>query len=275
MALTVLTAFAEGKFETKKYKISDFRHRTTYVVLPGNEMTDAMLRTELQMVWNLSPYEFCSIDEFNASKTNPENYFMVFVDSTFKNERHDDGVSALAVYKGSDQAKDGVDGLYLVASMPVCSAEDPDGREVIFMRNLIIILQDQISDMLQREFNVSSRPVVDLNTSMKKWTKRCAIAMEDMASVPSSETVSKYSDINIDFVDHAAIDAYVQTGADMLVGYVVAPEHPNSGAMCYCMLMDASTGELMYIVKRPVSIRKPKGFIEADLAAFSRHAPKK
>lgn len=272
--MTVLSAFAGGKFETKKFKIADFRHRTMNVVLSGNEITDALLRTELQRVWTLSPYEFCSIEEFNITKNNPEYYFMMIVDSRFKDERHDDGVTELSVFKGDPDAGKGVAGLYSVASMPMCPADDPDGRELIFLRSLIHILQNQIEGIMSRDINLVSDPVVDLRTRMQKWDKRCAIAMEDMAAVPSSELVAKYSAMNIDFVDHDAIDAYIDTGADVLVGYVVAPQEPKNGAQCYCMIIDAASSNLLYIVKRPVSLRKPKGFVEADLVAMTRHAKK-
>ena len=276
LLLGVLPVFAGGEFETKKYKISDFRHRTTYVVLSGNAIVDAVLRSEFQRVWTLSPYEFSTIEDFNVSKKNPESYFLLLVDSRFRNERHDNGIMDLSLFKGDPAATgEGVEGLYHVASMPLCAAEDPDGRELIFLPCLINILQQQILNIMDKDFNLVSEPQVEMSTRMQKWDKRVAIAVEDMAATPSEELKAKYSAMNVDFVNHSTIEDYVTTGADALVGYVVAPNEPQAGASCYCMIIDASKGELLYIVKRAASLRKPKGFIEADLVAFSRKARKK
>ena len=118
LLLGVLPVFAGGEFETKKYKISDFRHRTTYVVLSGNAIVDAVLRSEFQRVWTLSPYEFSTIEDFNVSKKNPESYFLLLVDSRFRNERHDNGIMDLSLFKGDPAATgEGVEGLYHVANL--------------------------------------------------------------------------------------------------------------------------------------------------------------
>ena len=59
------------------WKLSDFATRTMKVVLSGNHFIDPVLREALNNTWSLSPFEFCSMDEFNALKNNEEYYFML------------------------------------------------------------------------------------------------------------------------------------------------------------------------------------------------------
>ena len=66
--LMCLGAMAQGRIETKKFRISDFSDRITKVVMTGNEFIDAALRQEVMNRWTLSPYEFCTLAEFEANK---------------------------------------------------------------------------------------------------------------------------------------------------------------------------------------------------------------
>jgi hypothetical protein len=58
-------------------KISDFPQKVTKVVLHGNEFYDAILKEEIALRWRVSPYEFCTMEEFEALKTDSRYYFLI------------------------------------------------------------------------------------------------------------------------------------------------------------------------------------------------------
>ena len=71
--LLPLLASAQAQINTKKVKIADFTEKTTKIVLTGNDFYDIKLRKEITAGWTLSPYEFCTLEEFNSLKTS-DNY---------------------------------------------------------------------------------------------------------------------------------------------------------------------------------------------------------
>ena len=68
-----LVAGAQAQINTKKVKISDFTEKITKVVLSGNSFFDSYFQEEISSRWRVSPYEFCTLEEFETLKTD-DNY---------------------------------------------------------------------------------------------------------------------------------------------------------------------------------------------------------
>ena len=63
------TAFGQAQIDTKKVKLADFTQKITKVVLTGNMLHDAALKREVAARWSASPYEFCTLTEFDELKS--------------------------------------------------------------------------------------------------------------------------------------------------------------------------------------------------------------
>ena len=63
-SFTGTDAAAQAKFTTRKEKLSDLMYKTTKVVLTGNELLDESFKEEVIRRWRITPYEFCTFDEF-------------------------------------------------------------------------------------------------------------------------------------------------------------------------------------------------------------------
>ena len=70
---------AQAQINTKKVKIEDFTEKTTKVVLTGNLFFDQVFKEEIRNRWRISPYEFCSLEEFGKLKTDGNYYFLMIV----------------------------------------------------------------------------------------------------------------------------------------------------------------------------------------------------
>ena len=79
-------ALAQGKIETKKYKIRDLQEKITKVVMTGNDLRDGALRQDIVERWKLSPFEFCTLQEFEALKKSADYYFLLTVTGQFGGE---------------------------------------------------------------------------------------------------------------------------------------------------------------------------------------------
>ena len=73
-----LMASAQAQINTKKVKISDFTQKVTKVVLNGNDFFDITFQEEITARWRISPYEFCTLEEFEQLKGNDNYYFLTY-----------------------------------------------------------------------------------------------------------------------------------------------------------------------------------------------------
>ena len=117
--LAPVSASGQAKINTKKVKIADLATRTTKVVTGSGGIVDSALRDEVSARWRISPYEFCTVEEYNSLKDNPDYYFLLIARSDEKKYR---GMLTLTLMKGGkakaeDPQKRPVD----VASLPLCS----------------------------------------------------------------------------------------------------------------------------------------------------------
>ena len=79
-----LIAGAQAQINTKKMKIGDFTEKVTKVVLTGRGFYDAALKNEVAANWRVSPYEFCTLEEFEKLKYYDDYYFLITVSGQFK-----------------------------------------------------------------------------------------------------------------------------------------------------------------------------------------------
>ena len=76
LACTSLQAGAQMKLYTRTFRIQDFKSRTTKVVLDGPAELRSALREEVTALWTASPYEFCTLPQYEKSKADPDYYFV-------------------------------------------------------------------------------------------------------------------------------------------------------------------------------------------------------
>ena len=136
-----LIAGAQAQINTKKMKIGDFTEKVTKVVLTGRGFYDAALKNEVAANWRVSPYEFCTLEEFEKLKYYDDYYFLITVSGQFKKE-NSPGIDFLTLIKGGNGASGGINGLLEVVTIPIAPSEDPSGREFVFLPAFLNIIQN-------------------------------------------------------------------------------------------------------------------------------------
>ena len=264
-ALLPALAWGQAQINTKKMKIADFTQKITKVVLTGNEFFDMALQNEITMGWRISPYEFCTMEEFEEYRTSDEFYFLVSVDGKFRKDNIPT-ISYLTLVKGGQGAKEGIDKMLEVVSMPVASAQSPSGREFVFLPALLEIIQNYTLASMENDVNAYG----GLGTITQKIEKgsgfMAVFTKEDICpSVYDMEKVEFFDD-ELFITDENKADSYMLDRADnTLVGYVVAPSEPMPGATYYKMLINARTYQLYYFAQDKVSRKEGAGFMPADI----------
>ena len=123
VTLMPIMALAQAQIDTKKMKIADFPEKVTKVVLTGNDFFDQALQEDVAATWRESPYEFCTMEEFESLKTDDNFYFLITTKDQFRRESAP-GIQFMSLLKGGPKAANGIGEMLEVAAMPIASAEE-------------------------------------------------------------------------------------------------------------------------------------------------------
>lgn len=236
--LTACTlASAQGKIYTRKAKLADFPTRTTKVVASSSNLLELAFREEVSTRWRISPFEFCSPEEFKAQANDNSIYFLYI--------GHHDGVSHLVLYKGGkEDEKESMKKPFEVVRIPISSSGSPSGRELMLMGAFIDIMQAFIEDAM-----ISDKAAY----SGLKWYNGRSLRNMRVYTDPDS-----------------ADAAYMQGEPDALVGVCIAPHSPEDGSRCFKMLISADTHELYYFKSARFDSPEDAVFSEREKKKFTR-----
>ena len=267
--LLPLATFAQAEITTKKNKISDFTEKITKVVLTGDVLFDACLKDEISARWRVSPYEFCTLKEFNEHKGNDNYYFLISTKGQFKTEG-EPGIRFLTLVKGGSAADNGINQMLEIVSLPIASAEDPSGRELTYLPAFITIIQKYTLDSIDHDLNA----YVGLSNYTKNLadtrSKNIAIAETDLDAGISQEEKEMYLINGLGSADENTVDKhFTQQTPNTVVSYVAAPSSPHPGSYCYKMLIDTQTYQLYFFRKHRITSKTGAGFANYDLRSLS------
>lgn len=262
--LLPMMVWGQAQIDTKKMKISDFTQKITKVVLTGNPFHDACLESEVAAKWRVSPFEFCTLAEFDQLKTDDNYYFLLTTKGQFKKES-EPGLVFLTLVKGGKDVKS-IDDMFEIVTFPYASADDPSGREMVFLPTILDIIQNHTLDSMEKDISgYTGLPNYTMNIS-KSGDMTVVFSENDLSAGITPEIKNMYFDSDILVLDENEADRYVSPEkVNTLVSYVVYPTSAKSGSYCYKMLIDPQTSKLYYFRKHRITKKVGPGFLAEDL----------
>ena len=259
-------AFGQAQINTKKVKLGDFTQKITKIVLSGNEFMDNALKDEVTARWRISPYEFCTLAEFERMKTSEDYYFLLITKGQFKKDSAPT-IQFLTLVKGGKGAADGIDSMLEVVSMPIAPAQFPSGREILYLPAFLNIIQGYTLDSMEKDTNAYGGLGNYSGNIMNSKDFRIVLSNEDLAVSEEflDENATMFEE-DMTIADVEETDALMADNApNTLVSYVVAPFDPQPGAYCYKMLIDTQNHKLYYYKRHKISQKSGPGFLKDDL----------
>ena len=263
--LPVLT-WGQAQINTKKVKIGDFTQKITKVVLSGNEFIDTAFKDEVTARWRISPYEFCTLDEFNNMKNSDEYYFLIITNGQFKKDLSPT-IQFMTLIKGGKGSDQGIDGMLEIVSLPIASAQFPSGREITYIPAFLDIIQDYTLDSMEKDANAYGGLTNYTANIVRSEDMKIAFSKDDLAvSLDSLEEGTDSFGKDMLIMEEEEADALMADGAEgTIVSYVVAPFEPQNGMYCYKMLIDTQNHKLYYYKKHKITDKAGPGFLKDDL----------
>lgn len=268
-------AGAQAQINTKKVQLEDFMEKVTKVVLNGNTFYDASLKDEIATRWRISPYEFCTLEEFEELKDNDNYYFLLLTKGQFRKETAP-GLQFITLVKGGKGSEKGIDGMLEVITIPFASAEYPSGRELVFLPALIDIIQEHTRKSMEKDINAYGGLGNYSVNLAKSGDMSIVFSEDDLSRMVTDDIIERKFDEDMMITDEDSADQYmIDNAPGTLVSYVVAPSEPVQGSYCYVMLIDSQTHKLYYCRKHRISRSISVGFTPEDLEKITAHRAKK
>ena len=263
--LLPLAMSAQAQINTKKTKIEDFTEKTIKVVTSGNMFFDQALKDEVMNRWRISPFEFCTLEEFETLKTDDSYYFMIVTKDRFKREK-EAGLAYISILKGGPAAEKGLNRMLNVVSIPIMSVKNPSGREFIVLPAILDILQVHITRSMEKDL-VAYGGLGNYTMNISSTDDMNILFVEEDLSDEITEDVRNVyfkngmMSVDMDTADMAMEEYLPRT----IVSFTVAPDEAGKGSYCYKMLIDAKTHNLYYFRKHRITKRFGKGFLLEDI----------
>ncbi len=267
LAVTTLSTDVLGQAQiyTRKEKLKDITAKTLKVVMTGEDAMDESLKQSVAMAWTLSPYEFCSNEEFGKIKGSDKYYFLLVVKGRQRKES-EPGIDLLTIVKGGAGADKSIDDMLEVVSFPLRAAVDPSGREFTLLPAFLAIMQDHAKNLIESE--VKAYSAIGAKDSKKLRMKQIYFNEDDFAPQVDEKLIESL-DEDVFIKDEEDVDDVFSNGVfNAVVSYVVAPSEPVSGSVCYKMLIGADDHRLYWYKKHTISPRLGAGFLESDLRSI-------
>ena len=263
--LLSLMAWGQAQIDTKKVKISDFTQKITKVVLTGNMFYDGSLKSEIAAKWHVSPFEFCTMQEYEALKGDDNYYFLLTVQGQFRKES-EPGLTFLSLVKGGKNASEGIDEMLEIVSFPLASAEDPTGREYVFLQAVLDIIQNYALDSMENDINAyTGLPNYTMNIT-KSGDMTIVFSEKDLSGEVTPQVRNQCFDEKVLVLEEEEADEYMSPEkSSTLVSYVVAPTSGKAGSYCYKMLIEPQTNTLYYFRKHKITKKAGPGFLAEDI----------
>lgn len=270
-ALIPMMAGAQAQINTKKVKIADFPQKVTKVVLSGNDFFDLALQEDVAATWRVSPYEFCTLEEFETLKSDENYYFLITTKDRFKRESAP-GIQFMSLVKGGAEAEKGIGEMLEVVSMPIASAEDPSGREFAFLQAFLDIIQNHALASIESDAVGYTGLTYHTDNIKDCGDKRIVFAEGDVSTQITKDVKNNYFDKNIHIITEENADRFISNVVPKtLVSIVIAPTGAPTGSYCYKMLVDSETHRLFYFRRHRITKKDGAGFLEEDIKKIASH----
>ena len=266
--LTIIPAdlFGQAQIYTRKEKLKDITTKTVKVVMTGDEILDEALKQSVTSTWTMSPFEFCTQEEFNKIKSDSKFYFLIVVKGQQRKES-EPGIDLLTMVKGGEGSDKSINDMLEVVTFPLRSAVDPSGREFVLLPAFLSIMQEHAQGLTSSE--VKAYSTVGATDSKKLRMKQIYFYEEDFSPTLDEKVVeSMDEDIFVKDDEQEVDDIFTNGTFNAVVSYVVAPTEPVNGSVCYKMLIGADDHKLYWYKKHRISARQGAGFLDADLKAI-------
>ena len=263
---SVLTLNAQAPFPNRD-EIRQFMDSKTCVVLESNQFStyNVLIRRAVETYWNITPYEFINVDEFEKRQRDPAYSFIVLTQTSYERDRSGARYNFLNLLQGKNVSALG--NLPEICAIPLSFVNDDEDDYSYKLGAILFFIQEHAKKISENPSITGRRYLryYNVNTPQVKQ-KTVLVKADDLA--PAISTIGQIRAIyphSIEIVDEEAIiKAIEEKTPNTLILHMVGPGNRNAG-ICFKMLIGADDSDMYYYHQHNITRSVPNGLLPADL----------
>jgi hypothetical protein len=256
-----------------KDEIKQFMASKTCVVLESNPFSfyNKYITDAVKTYWNITPYEFIDVKEFNIRQLKPAYSFIVLTETNFERDKSNGLYNFINLLQGKKVDKLGE--LPEICAIPLSFAGEDDmgynyklGVILSFMQKHAQMISEDPSLTGRRYLNYYNKFVPEVNK------KTILVKQEDLS--PGISTIQRikaiyHYDIKIVTEDEIA-EAITKKTPNTLVLHKVGPVGERKSGYCFKMLIGVDDSNMYYYNHHLIDAKNPNGLLDSDLKRLAR-----
>lgn len=272
--LLLSLSFSSGVFAQKfiretRNTFTGFGAKITKVVIPSNTLPDMVLRDAVNKGWRISPFEFCTVEEYERLKGDTSYFFLMRVDGRYKKDL-EPKIEYLTLLQGGPEVKRGTYNNKNIITLPIQEAEDVSGANLHLLPIYIDVIQNHIYK-IQKDVTLAFKGnsfYADRVTEVKD--KKLLVAAEFLSFTPAETEIQDLFKGKAQLVSQEDVeDAVMANKENTVVTILIKPRGNSRGSYCYKMLIGTDSHELLFFRRHKISLLLPAGFTREDIRKIS------
>ena len=267
---TLLLIFSTNVFgqrflaETRE-TFDHFGRHITKVVIPSTTLPDMSLRDAVEKGWKISPYEFCTMEEYEEIKMDNNYFFLMRVDGKYRREM-EPGLEYITLIRGGAEIRSGMYSSHDIITLPLQPINDWSGTYLNLLPAYIEIFQNHIY-RVQKDITLAFKgDVIYSDRVGESVGKMLMFSLDVLGFDTDDEEMELLFRGHINMVSSEDIEeAIVNNRADCVVPVTIAPDTPGNSSYSYKILIDTGSHELLFYRRHRITNRLPSGFTREDM----------
>lgn len=269
--IILLVSIVEAQIVSPKLEnINKLKKTTTFIVLEDNPFLqfDAYIKQLSEKNWDITPYKFININEFEKICTNPNYSFLLIVDGEYTLGTKRLNVDLLTLVLGDKSGN--INKMTEIISVPL-STLDEDGEYEVDYGYKIIGIVNAINHLLKniteeiKSINDFSQYLSENKEKVKKYT--LLIDKQSVANdINTEQTLKKYYSHDIRLSEQTTINEAINVQKS---NHAFVHTIGKLGNYSIQFIIDCQTGEILYNSYRLANNSNQLGLTKEDLKAIN------
>jgi hypothetical protein len=253
--------------------IEKFLKTKTWVVYEDNPFIEynTVIEKTMQSEWNLTPYGFISITDFETMRRDPDYSFLVLTEVFFEKDRSQTHYDFLSILLGGSYY--GINDMPEVCLLPLSYADADEATYIFKLPALLRYMQGFIEGFANDPGFLEGKGLHLFNKFNAELKDKTILMMEqDLAyDLRALENLEKIYPFSIDLVDMTRMEEAIMSGDENVVLlHKVGPGINKQKTRCFKILMGANDGKIYYFDFHMVNNRNEDAFLRSDFNKILR-----
>ncbi len=269
MAVMFVSGYAQNPIKETRETFESFGSKTTKVVIPSTSLADLMFRDAVERGWRISPFEFCTMEEYEEIKHNPNYFFLLRVEGKFRSEL-EPKIEYITLIKGGPEVRRGLYSSKDLITLPLQLVDSEETTHLHLLPVYIDVIQNHIYEV-QSDLALAFKGNTIYSDRVEELKGKELLFSIDYLNYSVSENRFMSSFLNnVKVVDEKEIEkALEESRKNTVVPLLITPGEDHRGSYCYKILVGTDDHRLYFFRRHKISRWLSSGFTREDIRKIS------